>query len=759
MRIRLLSIFLLLSGVLMAQPPQGPLIVSPEIHADNTVTFRILAPQATEVQLEGQFSDKLTPMTKDQQGIWSTTVGPVKPDIYPYCFRVDQVNVADPANPRIFANERFKHSLLSVPGNPPLIHELQDVPHGNITYRFYQSKTLHCTRQLVIYTPPGFNPADKKKYPVLYLIHGGSDTEETWTKVGNAHLIADNLIAQGKAEPMIIVMPYGNVRPAAMRDFTNDVLNDIIPFTESQYPVLGQREFRAIAGFSVGGGQTLNIGLSHPELFGSVCAFAPYTATEEFRSIFTENWLSGKGSFPKQPELFTISVGTSDFLYESVKQNIAYYKAKGMDVKSFICEGGHTWMNCRKYLSRTLQQLFKKDKTSVFCSGIGNKPDARYPSIFLQSGYTQKDIDQKLTKAWQDLFEGPDRIYFEVGDSMGFVSDLKNHDARTEGLSYGMMIAVQLNQKEVFDRIWRFSKKYLQHQEGPREGYFAWSINPWTLQKNAEGSATDGELYYITSLLFASNRWGNSTGIDYYREARRILDASWKKDGTGNVQPLINKESKQICFVPEGFGYTWTDPSYHLPAFMEIWARYAKDGHEDFYRACADTSRAFLHRACHPVTGLNADYTSFDGTASRFGRTASAFRYDSWRVPMNIAMDFNWYHKDADWQKDYANRIQMFLQSRGLNTFEDQFNTDGSLPEQILQAGGFRKLRHSLGLLSTAASTTLVHSGKDNAFVHALWDARLEPYEDGYFDPYYDGLLYLFSLLHLSGNYRIISPQ
>lgn len=383
----------------------------------------------------------------------------------------------------------------------------------------------------------------------------------------------------------------------------------------------------------------------------------------------------------------------------------------------------------------------------------------KYRNLFLEAGYSKADIEKKVAKAYFDLFEGPNRIYFEVGDSMGYVSDLKNKDARTEGLSYGMMVAVQLDKKEVFDRIWRWSKAYLQHQDGPREGYFAWSINPQTLKKNAEGSASDGELYYITSLLFASNRWGNHTGIDYYGEARRILDAMWEKDGTGKVYNLFNTEHKQISFVPEGFGYLWTDPSYHLPAFLEVWAEYAKDGHEQFYRDCADTSRVFLHRACHPVTGLNADYTDFSGQPHPTPWMPPAFRYDSWRVPMNIAMDYVWFAKDSDWQRDYANRIQAFLRSKGIDTFEDQFNLDGTKPDFILKAGEVEKLRHSLGLVATAASASLMNGKPESLdFVHALWNAKLEPYEDGYFDPYYDGLLYLFSLMHLSGNYQIIKP-
>ena len=389
-------------------------------------------------------------------------------------------------------------------------------------------------------------------------------------------------------------------------------------------------------------------------------------------------------------------------------------------------------------------------------ASIGGKPG----NVFKEAGYSQAAIDAKVDKAYKDLFESTAGIYFEVGDSMAYVSDLKNHDARTEGLSYGMMVAVQLNKKEVFDRIWRWSKRYLQHQDGPREAYFAWSIDPTTLKKNSEGSASDGELYFVTDLLFASNRWGNNSGINYYAEARRILDAMWKKDGTGDIFNLINTAHKQISFVPEGNGYTWTDPSYHLPAFMEIWAMYAKDGHEQFYKDCADTSRAYLHRATHPVTGLNPDYSEFSGAPHDTRWIPVAFRYDSWRVPMNIAMDYAWFAKDAAWQQEYAKRLQRFFRSKGIDSFEDQFNLDGSRPASILQAGGFKKLRHSIGLVAAVASTAMINKEKSSHdFIHALWNEKLQPYEDGYFDPYYDGLLYLFSLMHLSGKYQIITPE
>lgn len=381
-------------------------------------------------------------------------------------------------------------------------------------------------------------------------------------------------------------------------------------------------------------------------------------------------------------------------------------------------------------------------------------------NVFAEAGYSKADINARLEKAFHDLFEGPNKVYFEVGDSLGYVSDLKNHDARTEGLSYGMMIAVQLDRKDIFDRIWRWSKKYLQHPDGDRAGYFAWSINPATTRKNSEGTASDGELYFITDLLFASNRWGNRTGIDYYGEARSILDNMWKKNGSGGIYPLINLQHKQITFTPEGDNHNWTDPSYQLPAFFEVWALYAKDGHEQFYRDCADTARAFLHRACNTSTGLTTDYAEFSGAPHPARWMPQAFRYDSWRVPMNIAMDYNWFGKDMAWQRDYAKRFQNFLGSKGIDSFEDQFNPDGSKPDFILPAGGFQKLRHSLGLVATAASTTLIYNrDRSFEFARALWNAKLEPYTDGYFDPYYDGLLYMFSLMHLSGNYRIIHPK
>lgn len=383
-----------------------------------------------------------------------------------------------------------------------------------------------------------------------------------------------------------------------------------------------------------------------------------------------------------------------------------------------------------------------------------------YRNVFSEMGYSEAEINGKLQSIYDSLFHGSNRIYFEVGDSLAYISDLKNKDVRTEGMSYGMMIAVQLDKKDVFDRLWRWSKKYMQHQDGDREGYFAWSCRT-DGTRNSQGAASDGELYYITSLIFASNRWGNDTGINYLGEAQRIINSSMLKVGKTNVAPLINVHHKMITFTPDNWGGRFTDPSYHVPAFYDVWALYLNDGRSDFWHECADLSRNYLHACTHPVTGLNPDYSNYDGSlvGSR-GIVGDAFRFDSWRVPMNIALDYSWSCADKDWQREYGNRIQNFLYSQGIDDFVDQFNVDGTQVERILEAGGYRKLRHSLGLVATSAAVSLTCTDmKSREFVDRLWNSKHEPYDDGYFDAYYDGLLRLFAFMHLSGNYRIIEPS
>lgn len=384
----------------------------------------------------------------------------------------------------------------------------------------------------------------------------------------------------------------------------------------------------------------------------------------------------------------------------------------------------------------------------------------RYRNLFAEMGYHEDLIQQRLDTIFNALFHGPDKVYFEDTDTTAYISDLKNHDVRTEGMSYGMMAAVQLDKKEIFDRLWRWSKTHMQHHSGPAKGYFAWSCRT-DGTPNSRGAASDGELYFVTSLIFAANRWGCNTGIDYLAEARHIIDSSMAKLGHDNAAPLINPSTQLITFTPDNWGGRHTDPSYHVPAFFEVWARWLGDGRSKYWMECADKSRQYLHRCVHPVTALTPDYSNYDGTPLG-GRNiiGDAFRFDSWRVPMNIALDYSWSGADRQWQREYADKLQNFLYSQGIDDFVDQYTLDGRHPETILQAGGFKTLRHSLGLVATSAAVSLAATDmRSREFAQRLWDARHQPYSDGYFDAYYDGFLRLFAFMHLSGNYRIIFPD
>jgi enterochelin esterase family protein len=352
-----------------AQP--GPRIVSPEIHKDHTVTFRYEAPDAEKVELSAEFLKDSKTLSKDEDGIWSITTGPVEPDIYPYFFIVDGVAVADKSNPEIFPNERFKRSLVDIPGDSALMHSLQDVPHGEISFRYYKSESLDLVRPAVIYTPPGYDENRDTKYPVLYLIHGMTDTEETWFKVGRINLIMDNLIAMGKAEPMIIVMPYANPYPALLkRDkdtevnlldtdiFRKEILEEVIPYTESNYRVLINAGNRGIAGFSLGGRQALAAGLAHPEKFSWVAAFAPAVFEREFDDKF-KNLYTSPEEINNNLELLWISCGREDGLFDNSEAFISRLNDKGIHYKLLFTDGGHTWMNVRDYIAETAQLLFK----------------------------------------------------------------------------------------------------------------------------------------------------------------------------------------------------------------------------------------------------------------------------------------------------------------------------------------------------------------------------------------------------------------
>ncbi|UFH55419.1 esterase [Spirosoma sp. KNUC1025] len=373
------AMFCLYTGA-MAQPPRGPLVVSPQVNADKTIMFRYLAPQAKTVELSAQFEKGPKPMTKDEQGIWSVTVGPVKPDIYPYSFRVDGVTVMDPANVAFFPNERFKASLVDVPGDTPLIHAMRDVPHGSVTYEYYPSME-GTTGSLVVYTPPGYDQNASKKYPVYYLISGTTDTEETFFKVGKTNLILDNLLAEGKVKPMIVVMPYGNIaarvaeqkggsKPAdptvrdgadavkRANDFATDLVKNVIPYIEKSYRTIANRENRAIGGFSRGGGQTLRTAFSNMDTFAWVCAYSSYLSPQEMDGNFSQI-VAKPEQTNKQLKLLWVSVGSDDFLYKGTVEFMDYLKAKQVNFKSLITDGGHTWMNVKTYVAATTPLLFQ----------------------------------------------------------------------------------------------------------------------------------------------------------------------------------------------------------------------------------------------------------------------------------------------------------------------------------------------------------------------------------------------------------------
>jgi enterochelin esterase-like enzyme len=378
----ILLIYFLLAGAFgaMSQPPRGPLVVSPQVNADKSVTFRYLAPSANEVKLNAQFEQLPLPMTKDASGIWSVKTGPVKPDIYPYSFQVDGVTVMDPGNVAFFPNERFKASLVDIPGDTPMVHSMKDVPHGAVTYEYYSSLE-GSTGSLVVYTPPGYDQNPAKKYPVFYLISGTTDTEETFFKVGRTNLILDNLIAEGKALPMIIVMPYGNpmariaeqtgkAKPADIvsRDgedgirraklFETDLITKVIPYVEMNYRTINNRDNRAIGGFSRGGGQTLRTAFGNMDKFAWICCYSAYLSTTEMETGFKHVYENPERT-NKELKLLWVSVGNEDFLYKSTVAFIDFLKAKNVNHKSLVTDGGHTWMNVKNYVNQTAQLLFK----------------------------------------------------------------------------------------------------------------------------------------------------------------------------------------------------------------------------------------------------------------------------------------------------------------------------------------------------------------------------------------------------------------
>ena len=368
----LISLFFCLLGPLsgqsaaLAQTPRVDTLVSPEVQSDRRVTFRVRAPKATEVSL---FGDWMLPgtkqaMTRDDQGVWSTTTGPLEPGLAIYTFTVDGVTTPDPVNPRIKLRARTSASLVEVPGNPPELWEARDVPHGKVEVNWHASKVTGDTRAYHVYTPPGYDPRRSTRYPVLYLLHGNNDTASGWTDVGKANFILDNLLAEKKAVPMILVMPWGHAVPYTgsqsnnTETFERYLIEEVVPQVERKYRVAPGRENRALVGLSMGGGHALQIGLSHLELFSAVAAFSS-AVPGDFETRFKSLLDDPEGTNRKLKQLW-IGCGRQDPAFERDQKLSELLAAHQVRNTFYPTEGLHNFAIWRRYLVEVAPLLFRR---------------------------------------------------------------------------------------------------------------------------------------------------------------------------------------------------------------------------------------------------------------------------------------------------------------------------------------------------------------------------------------------------------------
>ncbi|MCJ7812828.1 alpha/beta hydrolase-fold protein, partial [bacterium] len=367
------SFFLLLTGFIfvIAQdmpPTPAPMtrpapLVSPEIHPDNTVTFRISASKSDTVIVNGDWEGgRGIEMTQDTTGRWSVTVGPLVPEFYGYTFNVDGVQVLDPANPLIKRDGTRNASQLLISGEGADLYAVKDVPHGTLSKVWYPSPTLNLTRRMYVYIPSGYETSTIR-YPVLYLLHGAGGDEDAWSMLGRTCQILDNLIAQGKAKPMIVVMPNGNANqagtpgeiPAAAQTsqepadrtrlsgmFEKSLVADIVPFVEQNYRVEKNKDHRAVAGLSMGGGHTIRITLDNPGMFSYIGVFSGLVRNVEEDQI--------KNLKAENPKLYWVGCGKDDFLYADSQTLVGLLQKYQFKYIYRESTGGHTWANWRIYL-------------------------------------------------------------------------------------------------------------------------------------------------------------------------------------------------------------------------------------------------------------------------------------------------------------------------------------------------------------------------------------------------------------------------
>ena len=355
----------------------APRIVSPEVLPDRRVTFRLLAPKATDVTLTGEFlpasaeasaPPSVVHMVKGSDGVWTATVGPVEPETYHYHFTVDGVRTLDPGNPdlKTGSTPTTIMNVLVVRGERPVFYEGRPVPHGEIRTHWYESKSLGTLRRLTVYVPPGYD-RNTTRYPVLYLFHGANADETAWTRFGRVNLILDNLLADGRALPFIVVMPFGyGVSPMAPGvpgqntiKFSEDLRQDVIPFVEGRYRVYADRDHRAIAGLSMGGGQALNIGLNHLDLFSYIGGFsAALGAANDFSKTYA-SLIANADASNRKLRLLWVGCGTSDTLFGASKNFSTFLTEHRITHVFRPTDGAHTWMVWRRYLNEIAPLLFR----------------------------------------------------------------------------------------------------------------------------------------------------------------------------------------------------------------------------------------------------------------------------------------------------------------------------------------------------------------------------------------------------------------
>ena len=364
----------------------------------------------------------------------------------------------------------------------------------------------------------------------------------------------------------------------------------------------------------------------------------------------------------------------------------------------------------------------------------------KYRNLFAELGRSEHEIDAKLNAAVHAIFEDPaEKFYFEADPKHAYLMDTGNLDARTEGMSYGMMMAVQLDRKDWFDRLWRFAYDFMLLKTGRHAGYFAWSVKP-NGAHNAEGPAPDGEEYFAMALLFAAARWGEGAPpFNYAAQARTILrHCVHQAELNENGRAMWDAENHLIRFVPE---VDFSDPSYHLPHFYALFARHCDPEDAAFWRAAAQASRDYIALAADDATGLSPEYAEYDGRTKLLFGKKMAFFSDAYRVAMNIGLDAAW-NGPTEVLSGVVERLQKTVDGHP-ELLRTACQLDGSLEGTPVM--------HPLGLLATTAAGSLALEGEaSRSWAQRLWDA--EPRKG--VRRYYDNCLYFFSLLMMAGRYR-----